>query len=119
MLIAVAVFVSIRGIAKDVHFQSELLGQAFSADAGFEASVPVEVAEARALIEEHPSTLPLALAPQLQSDPLLQQRLWEALYPVRLHEAQSGRMLWEVPGPDRADCTEIGRSDRVVLVDCP
>lgn len=119
MLIAAAVFVSMRGIAKDVHFQSGLLGQTFAADAGFEASVPVEVVDARALIQQHPSTRPLALAPQLQSDPLLQQRLWEALYPVRLHEAQSGRMLWKVPGPDRTDCTEIGRSDRVVLVDCP
>lgn len=119
VLIALGIAVSLRGIAKDVHFERPLLAQAFKADAGFAASVPLEVAESRALLQAHPSEAPLALGGGLSDDPLLQQRHWEALYPARLHEAQSGRMLWKVPGPDRTDCTDIGRSDRVVLVDCP
>ena len=119
VLIALGIAVSLRGIAKDVHFERPLLAQALTADAGFAASVPPEVAESRALLQAHPSEAPLALGAGLNDDPLLQQRHWEALYPVRLHEAHSGRMLWKAPGPDRTDCTELGRSDRVVLVDCP
>lgn len=120
LALAAAIAVSLSGIAKDVHFSAPLLGQAFTAGAGFDVAVPPEVVEARALMARHPSSAaPLALGPGLQDDPLLQQRLWEALYPSRLHEAQSGRMLWKVPGPDRPGCTEIGRSERLVLVDCP
>ncbi len=119
LAIAVAIIASLHGIAKDVGFRMDLLGQAFRADAGFAASVPREVVQARGLVAAHPAPgVLLALAPGLVEDPLLEQRLGETLYPVRLHYAQRGRMLWKLPGPQRAGCTEIGRSDSLVLAHC-
>lgn len=119
LAIGLAIAASLHGIAKDVDFRVALLGQAFAADAGFAASVPAEVVQARPLLAAHPAPdVPLALAPGLVEDPLLEQRLGETLYPVRLHYAQRGRMLWMAPGPKRADCTVIGRSDSLVLADC-
>lgn len=120
LVLAAGIAWSLWGIAKDVQFRAPLLGKAFAVDAGLDASVPPEVLEARALMVRHPTAgAPLALGPGLQDDPLLQQRLWEALYPTRLHEAQSGRMLWKTPGPDRLNCTVIERSEHLVLADCP
>lgn len=119
LLIGALLVVGLRGIAKDVHFSGALLKQAFVADAGWAQSVPPEVVEARALLAQHPDdAATLALGPGLKDDPLLQQRMWEGLYPLRLHEAERGRMLWKTPGPQRPGCTELARSERLVLVDC-
>ncbi len=119
LVIAAALAVGVRGIAKDVHVDRSLLGQAFVADAGWTQSVPPEVVEARQLLaQHHAGDMPVALGPALKNDPLLQQRLWEGLYPTRLHDAAHGRMLWNTPGPQQPGCTEIARSERIVLVDC-
>lgn len=119
LLIGAALVVGLRGIAKDVDFSGALLRQAFVADAGWPESVPPEVAEARALLaQHHDGGVPLALGPGLKDDSLLQQRLWEGLYPMRLHEADNGRMLWKTPGPQRPGCTRIAGGERLVLVDC-
>ncbi|WP_210132052.1 hypothetical protein [Stenotrophomonas rhizophila] len=120
LVIAAALAVGLRGIAKDVHFDGSLLGQVFIADAGWTQSVPPEVVEARQLLaQHHDGNLPVALGPGLKKDPLLQQRLWEGLYPTRLHDAAHGRILWNTPGPQQPGCLEIARSERIVLVDCP
>ncbi|WP_312326598.1 hypothetical protein [Stenotrophomonas sp.] len=119
LLIGALLLVGLRGIARDVHFSSALLNQAFVADAGWAQSVPLEVVEARALLALHSGdAAPLALGRGLKDDPLLQQRMWEGLYPLRLHEAERGRMLWKTPGPQGPGCTELARSERLVLVDC-
>ncbi|MET4574116.1 hypothetical protein ABIA68_002994 [Stenotrophomonas rhizophila] len=119
LLIGALLLVGLRGIARDVHFSGALLNQAFVADAGWIHSVPPEVVEARTLLaQHHDGGVPLALGPGLEDDSLLQQRLWEGLYPMRLHEADNGRMLWKTPGPQRPGCTRIAGGERLVLVDC-
>lgn len=111
--------IALRGIADDVGFSRALLSQSLMADAGFDVSVPQEVIDARGLLHQYePGTGPVALGPGLHDHPLLHQRMAEALYPVRLHESTSGRMIWMAPGPDAPGCTVIGRSDTVVLADC-
>ncbi|HCQ47897.1 MAG TPA: hypothetical protein DIW53_14475 [Achromobacter sp.] len=119
LLIGAALLVGLRGIAKDVQFDSALLRQAFDAGAGWEESVPPEVVEARELLSRHGDpSVPVALAPGLWEDPLVRERLWDGLYPRRVHWADKGLMLWRTPGPQQPDCTEIARSERIVLVDC-
>jgi hypothetical protein len=119
VLIVVAVVVQLRGTAKDVGFQTSLLKQAFVADAGWPASVPPEVMEAKALLAQHSDAqAPIALGAGLKDDPLLLQRMWEGLYPLRLHDADGGRMLFKAGAPERAGCTVIARSEHVVLADC-
>lgn len=119
LLIGALLLVGLRGIAKDVHFDGALLRQAFAADAGWTESVPPEVVEARELLARHDQTeRPIALAPGLWEDPLVRERLWDGLYPRRIHWADKGLMLWRTPGPQQPNCTEISRSERIVLVDC-
>lgn len=119
LVIAAALVVGVRGIAKDVHFSGSLLRQAFVAGAGWSESVPPEVVEARELLSHHDqSGRPVALAPGLWEDPLVRERLWDGLYPRRVQWADKGLMLWRTPGPQQPDCTEIARSARIVLVDC-
>jgi len=118
LVIGAALLVGLRGIAKDVHFDSTLLRQAFVADAGWVESVPPEVVEARELLRHEHSGAPIALAPGLWEDPLVRERLWDGLYPRRVHWADKGLMLWRTPGPQQPNCTEIARSERIVLVDC-
>lgn len=119
LLICALLLVGLRGIAKDIHFDSWLLRQAFDAGAGWIESVPPEVVEARELLSHHGDTsVPVALAPGLWEDPLVRERLWDGLYPRRIHWADKGLMLWRTPGPQQPNCTEISRSERIVLVDC-
>lgn len=118
LVIGAALVVGLRGIAKDVQFSGPLLRQAFVADAGWTESVPPEVVEARALLRHEQSGAPVSLAPGLWEDPLVRERLWDGLYPRRVHWASNGLMLWRTPGPQRPECTEISRSERIVLVDC-
>jgi hypothetical protein len=119
LVISAALVGALRGIAKDVHFRVALLGEAFVADAGWMQSVPREVVEARQLLAgQNAVNGPVALEPGLKGDSLLQQRMWEGLYPIHLHDADHGRMLWMTPGPQRPGCTEIARSERIVLVHC-
>ncbi len=119
LLIGALLLVGLRGIAKDIHFDGSLLRQAFNAGAGWNESVPPEVVEARELLAHHGDTsVPVALAPGLWEDPLVRERLWDGLYPRRVHWADKGLMLWRTPGPQQPNCTEISRSERIVLVDC-
>ncbi|WP_421569142.1 hypothetical protein [Stenotrophomonas sp. PD6] len=118
LVIGAALVVGLRGIAKDVDFSGSLLRQAFVADAGWTESVPPEVVEARELLRHEPSGEPVALASGLWEDPLVRERLWDGLYPRRVHWADKGLMLWRAPGPQQPNCTEIARSERIVLVDC-
>ncbi|HDS0925092.1 TPA: hypothetical protein QDZ10_003595 [Stenotrophomonas maltophilia] len=119
LLIGALLVVGLCGIAKDIHFDGSLLRQAFDAGAGWIESVPPEVVEARELLSHHGDTsVPVALAPGLWEDPLVRERLWDGLYPRRIHWADEGLMLWRIPGPQQPNCTEISRSERIVLVDC-
>ncbi len=119
LLIGALLLVGLRGIAKDIHFDGSLLRQAFDAGAGWQESVPPEVVEARELLSHHgDASVPVALAPGLWEDPLVRERLWDGLYPRRVHWADKGLMLWRAPGPQQSNCTEISRSERIVLVDC-
>lgn len=118
LLIGAALVVGLCGIAKDVDFNGALLRQAFVADAGWTESVPPEVVEARELLRHEQSGAPIALASGLWEDPLVRERLWDGLYPRRIHWADKGLMLWRTPGPQQPNCTEIARSERIVLVDC-
>ena len=76
------------------------------------------VVEARELLRHEQSGAPIALASGLWEDPLVRERLWDGLYPRRIHWADKGLMLWRTPGPQQPNCTEISRSERIVLVDC-
>lgn len=119
LMIGAALAGALRGIADDVHFNAASLTQAFTADAGWEASVPREVVEARQMLERHDARRSsIALEPKLEADPLLRQRMWEGLYPQRLHESTTGLMLWKAPGPSASACTVIERSELLVLADC-
>ena len=119
LLIGALLLVGLRGIAKDIHFDGALLRQAFVADAGWTESVPPEVVEARELLARHgDASVPVTLAPGLWEDPLVRERLWDGLYPRRVQWADKGLMLWRTPGPQQPNCTEISRSERIVLVDC-
>src|SRR5437588_58865 len=74
---------SLVSVAKRSDYQTSLLRQAFAEDAGFEASVPREVVDARGLVRAQPiAPSLLSLGQGLKDDPLIQQRMWEALYPV-------------------------------------
>jgi hypothetical protein len=119
LVIGAALVVGLRGIAKDVQFSGSLLGQAFVADAGWMQSVPPEVVEARELLARHdPDRRPISLDRGLWEDPLVRERLWDGLYPRRVVWAERGLMLFRTAGPVPGHCTEIARSERIVLVDC-
>ena len=119
LLIGALLLVGLRGIGKDIHFDVSLLRQAFNAGAGWKESVPPEVVEARELLYHHgDASVPVALGLGLWEDPLVRERLWDGLYPRRIHWADKGLMLWRTPGPQLPNCTEIARSERIVLVDC-
>lgn len=120
LAIGIGIAAALRGIADDVDFDTSLLQRAFSSDAGVEVSLPAEVLDARSLLSRADiGNAAVALDPRLKDDPLLQQRMWEGLYPVKLHDADTGLMLWMVPGPARDECIILERSERLVLVDCP
>ncbi|MFL9583154.1 hypothetical protein [Stenotrophomonas sp. AB1(2024)] len=120
LVIGAALLAGLRGIAKDIEFDRSLLGQAFVADAGWTQSVPVEVVEARELLARHdPGRRPIALDRSLWEDPLVRERLWDGLYPRRVVWAENGLMLFRTTAAVPDHCTDIARSERIVLVDCP
>jgi hypothetical protein len=118
-ILALLLAASLVSVAKRSNFQTPLLRQAFTEDAGFTAAVPREVIDARDLVRAqggNPS--PLSLGQGLKDDPLLQQRMWEALYPVRFNGTDTRHRLLKAGDPLLAQCRVLGRRGDVVLADC-
>lgn len=118
-LLALLITASLITVGKRSKFQPTLLRHALAADAGFVMSVPREVVDARALLQAHASpTAALSLGQGLGDDPLLQQRMWEGLYPLRFHDGQIGKRLLKADDPALSACTHAERRGDVVLADC-
>ncbi|EMF62535.1 hypothetical protein [Stenotrophomonas maltophilia] len=110
---------SLVSVAKRSDYQTSLLRQAFAEDAGFDASVPREVVDARDLLRAQPiAPSLLSLGRGLKDDPLIQQRMWEALYPVRFSDTDTPQRLLRAGDPLVDQCHVQGRSGDVVLADC-
>ncbi|HBZ8061428.1 TPA: hypothetical protein ACGW13_000591 [Stenotrophomonas maltophilia] len=110
---------SLVSVAKRSDYQTSLLRQAFAEDAGFDASVPREVVDARDLVRAQPiAPSLLSLGQGLKDDPLIQQRMWEALYPVRFNNTDTPQRLLRAGDPLVDQCHVQGRKGDVVLADC-
>ena len=110
---------SLVSVAKRSDYQTSLLRQAFAEDAGFDASVPREVVDARDLVRAQPiAPSLLSLGQGLKDDPLIQQRMWEALDPVRFSDTDTPQRLLRAGDPLVDQCHVQGRSGDVVLADC-
>lgn len=118
-ILALLLAASLVSVAKRSNYQTPLLRQAFTEDAGFSAAVPREVIDARELVRAQavdPS--PLSLGQGLKDDPLLQQRMWEALYPVRFSDSDTPHRLLKAGDPLLGQCQVQGRRGDVVLANC-
>ncbi|HDS1581885.1 TPA: hypothetical protein QEL15_004001 [Stenotrophomonas maltophilia] len=111
--------VMLVSVAKRSEFQASLLRQALADDAGFSAAVPREVVDARDLLRAQPGDLsPLSLGQGLKDDPLIQQRMWEALYPLRFSDTDAAHRLLKSNDPLLGQCQVLGRRGDVVLANC-
>lgn len=120
VLLAVLLAAALVRVAHKADFQTNRLRQAFAADAGFAASVPREVVDARALLRAQPQDLsPLSLGQGLKDGGLLEQRLWEALYPVRFSDSPTPHRLLKADDPALSGCTILDRRGDVILANCP
>lgn len=120
LLIALLIAGTLANAARKSDFDVALLRDAFVADAGINASLPQEVVDARALLQRHPldEGSVLSLGQGLRDDTLLQQRMWEALFPQRFSDADARMRILRAADPVAATCTLIERSGDVILVDC-
>ncbi|MBW8375478.1 MAG: hypothetical protein K0M59_15995 [Stenotrophomonas sp.] len=120
LLIALLIAGTLANAARKSDFDVALLRDAFVADAGINASLPQEVVDARTLLQTYPleeGSL-LSLGQGLRDDTLLQQRMWEALFPQRFSDADARMRILRAADPVAATCTLIERSGDVILADC-
>ncbi len=118
-LLGVLLVLALASVVRRSHFETPLLRQALAEDAGFAASVPREVVDARELMRAQREDLsPLSLGQGLKDDPLLQQRMWEALYPARFSDADTPHRLLKADDPLAATCQVLDRRGNVVLANC-
>ncbi|WP_115572451.1 hypothetical protein [Xanthomonas campestris] len=109
----------LKGIAKDSRFSVANLSAVLGREGGEVESLPRGVSEAAEIVSWHiPQGVPVRLEQSLDADPLIQQRMWEHLYPVRFSQKDAKYEISWMPGPDPQACRIIERGKHVVLAEC-
>lgn len=109
----------VYAIGEISHFSVENVKGAFVPGAGRAESLPREVSQAAELVARNvPPGVSIRLDQSLNADALMQQRMWEHLYPVRFSQQDAVFEISRNPGPQSPSCRIIERGTHVVLAEC-
>lgn len=114
--LAATLIYQVHALAVGAAFSRELLAQSLDRNGGEAVSLAPEVVEARRLVADR-GIGALQLAPSIASDPSLEQRTTEALYPVRMVDSRAP-MLARRRDADVVGCVELSHSALMGLYDC-
>jgi hypothetical protein len=107
-------------IAEVSRFEVKNLKSSLARDGGRIDSIPREVTEAGEIVSRRlRAGVTVRLSEELAADPFIQQRMWEALYPVRFSQDKAVYVISRNPGPAPGECHVIERGTHVVLARCP
>lgn len=116
---ALGTLLLVKNLADLLHFDLRTAGSALSPNAGLERSVPSVVADAKRLVDAGGGGQSrYRLAGRLAQDPFVQQRMWEALYPVRFSDDPKLPMISEYPISRESNCIIESRGVHVAIVEC-
>lgn len=109
----------LHGLSTSMGFSWALASQALRPRAGEAESLPVEIVQAIGLVSAERGRLRdgLRLGKSMATDPLMRQRAFEALYPIRVSE-QSDVVLARRGDLTVRDCKEFRHASHVGLYDC-
>lgn len=109
----------VYNIGEISRFSVENVKSAFVPGAGRAESLPREVSQAAELVARNvPLGASIRLDQSLNADALIQQRMWEHLYPVRFSQQDALFEISRNPGPSSPSCRIIERGTHVVLAEC-
>jgi hypothetical protein len=100
-------------------FDSHMASHALRANAGIVLSVPIQVSDALALVGGRADEGGrYRLSEDLEKDPFIQQRMWEALYPTRFAQDSELPVISTFPVTQEGACVIKARGVYVAIAEC-
>lgn len=119
LVCALGTLLLVKDLAGLLHFDLRTAESALSPNAGLEQSVPSIVADAKRVVNAGGSGQSrYRLDGRLARDPLVQQRMWEVLYPVRFSDDPKLPVISEYPISRKNNCNIESRGVQVAIVEC-